>query len=135
MFLQLLSGVMHCHNHHIVHRDLKPENILFARDECSSKGQSPSTELWQTIPSVSASDHTYPPFPSPFAAQGAPNTSRGGPPSIVKITDFGAACYAVPGELSGTACGTIHYVRKAAHSFVRVKPCCICSWKREGKEK
>lgn len=84
-FLQLLSGVMHCHNHNIVHRDLKPENILFARQKPRS--------------SSSSSNYRF------------PRVSHDPAVPTVKITDFGSACYAVPGELNGTACGTIHYVR------------------------
>ena len=28
---QILSAVVHCHEHNIVHRDLKPENLLLEK--------------------------------------------------------------------------------------------------------
>lgn len=118
---QLLSGVLHCHNNNIVHRDLKPENILFARSSASSsssKQASPSRDSWSMaaagrlspVADSSSCSSSYPLYPSlRHRQQGGPQPQQADD-SIVKITDFGSACFAVPGELSGTACGTIHYV-------------------------
>ena len=128
--LQLISGVMHCHSNNIVHRDLKPENILFAREggssSSSSNGSSSSSssaadisdDYWKPSSLSAAEAAAYArSYPQQYNSKQTNNTSQTkGPPFTVKITDFGSACYAAPGELSGTACGTIHYVSSSSSS-------------------
>jgi serine/threonine protein kinase len=104
LFLQILSGVEFCHQHHVVHRDLKPENLLIDA-ECNVKIADFS--LANRVESIGSKDDQF--FKPLHTSCGSPNYAAPEIVSGVEYSGFEVDIWSMGVILYSLICGMLPF--------------------------